>query len=118
MSLLQLNCYRAIEARQEAVKELLTNSGAPGVAGLRTLFHGLPDVERGLVRIALGQATPVELLRTLEAFRRVSSFNPKEFEKQALQSSLLRSIVASLSPIRDQVEVRRMASVRTTCSRL
>lgn len=75
------------------------------MAGLRTLFHGLPDVERGLVRIALGQATPVELLRTLEVFKRLSSFSPKETEKQAIKSNLLKSIVSSLAPIRDQIEV-------------
>lgn len=96
--------------------EIISNaqSSALTICKLRELFRGLPDLERGLVRIHFGKATPAELVRVLQAFERVA----KEFEavdeedvakgaktaSSGLKSQLLKDIVESLPRIREEVD--------------
>ena len=84
--------------RQEAIAEVLANSGKSAIVKLRELFKGLPDLERGLVRIHFGKATPLELVKVLQAFKRVSDvFGPSSAD--AVTSSLLKKIVASMPSV-------------------
>ncbi|KAI5479614.1 DNA mismatch repair protein MSH3 [Pseudohyphozyma bogoriensis] len=103
----------AIQDRLDAVEEILGNTGAPTIVKLRELFRGLPDLERGLVRIHFGRATPSELLRVLQAFQRVANVfdavDPEDEElagtpKGSVKSVALKRIVGSLPGIKGVVE--------------
>lgn len=63
---------------------------------LRELFRGLPDIERGLVRIHFGKATPLELVRVLQAFQRVADAFPSADAAAGLTAPLLQTIVKAL----------------------
>lgn len=76
---------------------------------LRELFKGLPDLERGLVRIHFNRASPSELLRVLHALARVADVFEHVHERDedagaptprsTVKSKLLKHIVATLPTI-------------------
>ncbi|GAA5894851.1 hypothetical protein JCM6882_006693 [Rhodosporidiobolus microsporus] len=60
-----------INARLSAIADIHSSSASLTLSKLRDLLRTLPDLERGLARIHFGRASPNEMLRVLEAFRRV-----------------------------------------------
>ncbi|KAL8292983.1 hypothetical protein RQP46_000677 [Phenoliferia psychrophenolica] len=93
----------AVLERQEAIAEILANSGKAAIVRLRELFRGLPDLERGLVRLHFGKATPLELVKVLQGFQRVAGVLSGPDSADGVSSSLLKSIVRTL-PCCDVVE--------------
>ncbi|KAK4699369.1 DNA mismatch repair protein MSH3, partial [Phenoliferia sp. Uapishka_3] len=84
-----------VQERQDAISEILACSGKAIIVRLRELFRGLPDLERGLVRIHFKKSTPVELVKVLQGFKRVADvFGPGSSD--GVTSPLLKRIVASL----------------------
>ncbi|GAA5848304.1 hypothetical protein JCM8547_004473 [Rhodosporidiobolus lusitaniae] len=63
----------AVAARHAAISEIHSLSSSLTLQKLRDLLRTLPDLERGLSRIHFGRASPNELLRMLEALKRVGS---------------------------------------------
>ena len=111
--------------RLDAVEEIVKNASTAALtlSKLRDILKGLPDLERGLVRIHLGKATPVELARVLETFQRIANVFQhisKDEEGSAgvktatsvLHSPLLKAIVASLPAIRADVD-RHLNKINT-----
>ncbi|GAA6029240.1 hypothetical protein JCM8097_003582 [Rhodosporidiobolus ruineniae] len=123
-----------VNARLDAISEIHSASASLTLSKLRDLLRTLPDLERGLARIHFGRASPNELLRVLEAFRRVGDVfdevdSPGEDEDEmdvdeqdgpvrrgaggSLKSELLRRIVRELPRIKrpvkellEQIEVK------------
>lgn len=104
----------AVTDRLDAIDEINSNASAsaPTLFKLRELFRGLPDLERGLVRIHFGKASPPELVKVLQAFEGVAKvFEPAPDEDEemvptatsVLKSKLLRGVVQSLPRIKDAV---------------
>ncbi|KAK4053862.1 Mismatch repair protein msh3 [Microbotryomycetes sp. JL201] len=103
----------AVNERLDAVTEILKNASPSMLvlSKLRNALTGLPDLERGLVRIHLGRATPIELARVLETFERIANVfqdvsdcrTGLETASSVLKSSLLRSLVARLPQIKPEV---------------
>lgn len=104
-------CDRAVTERLDAVTEIATNPSAASLtlSKLRDVLRGLPDLDRGLVRIHVGTAKPQELLRVLQAFDRVAStfqnVRPEDeaagapTPKQTVKSTMLKQIVETLPTI-------------------
>lgn len=100
---------RAINSRLTAITELLTSSSLH-LFRIKDLFKGLPDLERGLVRIHVAKASPIEVLKVLQAFERVGNV----FEglpaleegkgKGRVESGLLRGVCETLPRVRERVE--------------
>ncbi|KAM0792374.1 hypothetical protein ACM66B_005054 [Microbotryomycetes sp. NB124-2] len=105
----------AVDERLDAVTEIVKNTSSSMLvlSKLRDLLTGLPDLERGLVRVHLGRASPPELARVLEAFERIANAfqhvakgDENEGVKTAssvLQSALLKSLVERLPSIKPDV---------------
>lgn len=64
---------RLVEERLDALADIHRLSASLTLSKLRDLLKHMPDLERGLSRIGFGRATPNELLRVLEAFRRIGN---------------------------------------------
>jgi DNA mismatch repair protein MSH3 len=97
------------------VEEIATNPSAASLtlSKLREVLRGLPDLDRGLVRIQVGTAKPVELVRVLQAFERVGNtfevVRPEDeaagaaTPRQTVKSALLKRIVESLPMVKKDV---------------
>ncbi|KAK4058784.1 Mismatch repair protein msh3 [Microbotryomycetes sp. JL221] len=106
----------AVNERLDAVTEIIENKSSSilTLSKLRDILKGLPDLERGLVRIHLGRATPVELARVLETFQRIANVFQDVAEgdqtqqvktaSSVLKSTLLKKLVNSLPKVKPQVE--------------
>lgn len=82
---------------------------------LRQLFKGLPDLERGLVRIHVGKSTPLELLCVLQALSRVAEACGPE-TSASVKSPLLIAIANALPRIKKDVDAR-LAEIDATQAR-
>ncbi|BGP22690.1 DNA mismatch repair protein MSH3 [Rhodotorula toruloides] len=107
-----------VEERLDAISNIHRLSASLTLSKLRDLLKHLPDLERGLSRIHFGRATPNELLRVLEAFRRIGDVfvevdSPDEAGAEdgddgpirtgvggTLRSTLLKSIVKELPKVK------------------
>lgn len=99
----------------DAITEINASSGSLPIVSLRKLFSGLPDLERGLVRIYFGKVTSSqEILKILQSFKRVgecfgSTEDGSEGEEAddrmegCVDSILLKKIVRALPRIRSKV---------------
>ncbi|GAA5822849.1 hypothetical protein JCM11251_004399 [Rhodosporidiobolus azoricus] len=117
-----------INARLSAIADIHSSASSLTLAKLRDLLRTLPDLERGLSRIHFGRASPNEMLRVLEAFKRVGavfdevdspgvadaaiSDEDEEDEDEgpvrsraggSLKSALLKSLVRELPRVRNVV---------------
>lgn len=97
------------------MEEIIKNSGLLTIVKIRKLFQGLPDLERGLVRIYFGKVTTTqELLKILQAFQRVGDvFEAVDAEDVAngaataagtVKSPLLKKIITALPTIKVAVD--------------
>lgn len=91
------------------MEEILTTTStgsSPAISQLGLLFKGLPDLERGLVRVHLGKASPVELGQCLEAFTKISHVFDEVIEEDLslVQSRILKEIMTSRSSVKDLVD--------------
>lgn len=93
----------AVNERLSAIGEILDYSGKDEIVKLGALLKGLPDLERGLIRIHLGKASSSELLRVLQSLSRISHLFDNDGSTK-LESTLLRRIVESFASIRTTVD--------------
>ncbi|BGP29936.1 hypothetical protein JCM10296v2_001688 [Rhodotorula toruloides] len=111
-----------VEERLDAIFDIHRLSASLTLSKLRDLLRHLPDLERGLSRIHFGRATPNELLRVLEAFRRIGDVfvevdSPDEDNAEArddgpirtgagggLRSTLLKSVVKELPKVKQTAD--------------
>lgn len=106
-----------LRLRQSTVAELASSTSWQA-GKLKNLVMGLPDLEKGLVRIHYGKCTPAELVRILDALHRVSS-EYEAFgspEDVGFESAQLNEIVFALPLIRPTVE-RYLALVDPSAAR-
>lgn len=113
---------RLVEERLDAIADIHRLSASLTLSRLRDLLKHLPDLERGLSRIHFGRATPNELLRVLEAFRRIGDVfvevdSPDKDGAEAddngpirrgagggLKSTLLESVVKELPNVKQTAD--------------
>uniref|UniRef100_A0A0K3CG19 DNA mismatch repair protein MSH3 n=1 Tax=Rhodotorula toruloides TaxID=5286 RepID=A0A0K3CG19_RHOTO len=111
-----------VEERLDAISDIHRLSTSLTLSKMRDLLKHLPDLERGLSRIHFGRATPNELLRVLEAFRRIGDVfvevdSPDEDNAEAgddgpirtgagggLRSTLLKSVVKELPKVKQTAD--------------
>lgn len=87
----------ALEERLDAVQALVEGKSYV-LRSLPNLFHGLPDLERGLARMTYGRATPTELATVLLGLNRVTQeFRPEESDSGSLPSLLQHHILSLTS---------------------
>jgi DNA mismatch repair protein MSH3 len=95
-----------LEARLEAVEEVLERKNA-NIEKLKTLLGKVQyDLEKGLIRIYYGRANRPELLAILQALRRIASEFPifSSPSDAGFRSTQLNRAMASLPLIRADVE--------------
>src|SRR5690606_11730510 len=95
-----------LEARLEAVEEVLERKN-PNIEKLKTLLGKVQyDLEKGLIRIYYGRANRPELLAILQALRRIASEFPtfSSPSDAGFRSTQLNRAMASLPLIRADVE--------------
>ena len=87
--------------------EILKSTGSLAFIKIRNVFRGLPDLERGLVRVHFGRAEPAELLKVLQAFERIANVFEKTNivqDQLKLQSKLLIDVVDALPRIKEPID--------------
>lgn len=91
----------ALQERLEAVDELRNQSG-PRYDALRQVLVNLPDLSKGLCRLAYRRASPKEIVSILQAFERIiCTLFVEDSTRLPFQSSTLNRIVSTLSESRD-----------------
>lgn len=105
-----------IRERADAVDELV-KSNSLTVSKLTSLLKAMPDLERGLIRIHIGKATPIELVSVLWAFQRIGDvFAGLSDPQNALDTTLLRQIAKSL-PAASREAKTFLSQIDTTAAR-
>ena len=95
-----------LEARIEAVEELLRNKNTPDVDLVhRVLSQTRSDLEKSLIRIYYGKCTRAELLTVLQTMQRIAtSFaHVKTSEDAGFRSGILTEAITALPTIVDDV---------------
>ncbi|SPN96665.1 related to DNA mismatch repair protein [Cephalotrichum gorgonifer] len=97
---------QALEARVEAVEELLENKSSAKVNQLETLLAATKaDLERSLIRIYYGKCTRPELLSVLQTMQRLATHfsHVQSPEDTGFKSPLISDAICSLPLILDTV---------------
>lgn len=103
----------AINDRLDAVAEIIDRSSSPVITKLNLVLKNLPDLERGLSRIALARATPAEVVKMLQSLSKIANVFDESADDddeggvdvaKGIKSTLLRKIVSSLPSIKSAVD--------------
>ena len=96
----------ALEARVQAVEELLANQSTAKVDQLETLLAATKtDLERSLIRIYYGKCTRPELLSVLQTMQKIATHfsHVRDATDTGFASPLLSDAIRSLAPVLDTV---------------
>lgn len=97
----------AIEARQEAVTELMLNKQG-WVTGVSTVLCQIPDLEKAMSRVQFQRCTPKEFLALITTFNKIANALPcsEEVVEKQMTSRLLQQLFRSL----DLVQLKAVTS--------